>query len=70
MRSQRLNSGVVLLRIIYMELSSIVIIWLIFFGIIGIIFLLMIRDTVRRKGRWGINLEKIQCPHCGAQPPI
>ncbi len=47
-----------------------VIVLLVFFGGIAIIFLPIIRDTIRRKGRWGINPEKIQCPRCGEQPPI
>jgi hypothetical protein len=26
---------------------------------------LMIRDTVRKKGNWGINLNPVICPSCG-----
>jgi len=31
-----------------------------------VLFACVIRDTVRRKGRWGINLETPKCPNCRA----
>jgi hypothetical protein len=31
--------------------------------VVGLI--LVVRDTVRRSGRWGINFTRIVCPHCG-----
>jgi hypothetical protein len=26
---------------------------------------LVVRDTIRRSGRWGINTKSIVCPRCG-----
>ena len=31
--------------------------------VIGITF--VIRDTVRKRGRWGINFRPVVCPNCG-----
>ncbi len=32
---------------------------------------LMVRDTVRRRGSFGINLKPVRCPECGeAAPPV
>jgi len=33
---------------------------------------LVVRDTIRRDGRWGINFDaaNIRCPECGARAPI
>ena len=30
---------------------------------------LVIRDTVRKKGRWGINTNQVYCPRCGEWAP-
>ncbi len=30
---------------------------------------LVVRDTARRSGRWGINLQPIRCPRCGLFAP-
>ena len=30
---------------------------------------LVIRDTVRRRGHWGINLRPVCCPECGEPAP-
>jgi hypothetical protein len=30
---------------------------------------LVVRDTVRRRGRWGINLNPVRCPACGEPAP-
>ena len=30
---------------------------------------LVVRDTVRKRGRWGINLRPVRCPECGAPAP-
>ena len=53
-----------------MELSAMIIILLLLFGGLTILFLLMLRDTFRRKGHWGINLESKGCPRCGEQLPM
>ncbi|MFO0927218.1 MAG: hypothetical protein U0736_09285 [Gemmataceae bacterium] len=31
---------------------------------------LVIRDTVRRRGVWGINLRPVRCPACGEPAPV
>lgn len=31
---------------------------------------LVVRDTVRRRGRWGINLRPVVCPECGEPAPV
>lgn len=33
--------------------------------ILTISFCIVIRDSIRREGKMGINLEKIKCPRCG-----
>ena len=38
------------------------------FGLVTGAFL-VIRDTVRKRGRWGINLRRVQCPECGEPAP-
>jgi hypothetical protein len=42
----------------------------------GLVFLtllvglvLVIRDTVRRRGNWGINTRPVACPECGEPAP-
>ena len=30
---------------------------------------LVIRDTIRRRGRWGINLRQVRCPECDEPAP-
>jgi hypothetical protein len=43
---------------------------------VGVVMLLVtlaafvVRDTIRRKGRWGINLSPTPCMHCGAWAPV
>ncbi|MBX7190482.1 MAG: hypothetical protein K1X94_00400 [Sandaracinaceae bacterium] len=34
-----------------------------------VMFALTVIDTVRQKGRWGINLAKTTCPSCGTPAP-
>lgn len=31
---------------------------------------LLIRDTVRKRGRWGINQRPVHCPECGEPAPV
>lgn len=38
--------------------------------VLGIGVFLVIRDTVRKRGRWGINLQPVQCPECGTSAPV
>lgn len=46
---------------------------IIIFSILFILFLgglcLVIRDSYRKEGRWGIDLKLIVCPRCGATAP-
>jgi hypothetical protein len=30
---------------------------------------LVVRDTLRRRGRWGINLRQVSCPRCASPMP-
>lgn len=31
---------------------------------------LVIRDTIRRKGKWGLNFSRVTCPNCGEPAPL
>ena len=31
---------------------------------------LVVRDTVRRRGKWGVNARPVFCPNCGEPAPI
>jgi hypothetical protein len=31
---------------------------------------LVVRDTIRRRGNWGINLRPVSCPECGEPAPV
>lgn len=31
---------------------------------------LVVRDTIRRRGKWGINTSPVQCPECGEPAPV
>ena len=35
-----------------------------------VVAVLAVRDTVRRRGRWGINTRKVYCAECGAPAPL
>jgi predicted RNA-binding Zn-ribbon protein involved in translation (DUF1610 family) len=42
----------------------------------GLVFLalavggfLVVRDTVRQRGKWGINAKQVYCPECGEPAP-
>ncbi len=39
------------------------------FVLAGVGLYLMIRDTVRRRGGWGVNVERVACPCCAADLP-
>jgi hypothetical protein len=30
---------------------------------------LVVRDTMRKRGRWGINTKQVYCPECGEPAP-
>jgi len=30
---------------------------------------LVVRDSIRRRGRWGLNFRHVQCPRCGTPAP-
>ncbi len=40
------------------------------FGLLVTGAVLMIRDTVRRRGRWGLNLQPAVCLKCGTPAPV
>lgn len=31
---------------------------------------LVVRDTIRGRGRWGVNMRAVQCPRCGEPAPV
>jgi hypothetical protein len=51
--------------------------WLIVLPLVGLMVLilgigaaLMIRDTIRRRGKWGLSFRPVNCPECGEPAPI
>jgi hypothetical protein len=38
-------------------------------GVFGIGAFLMVRDSIRRRGNWGLNFKPVHCPSCGAPAP-
>jgi len=46
---------------------------IIIFGIVGLLFIvgisLVVISTIRRKGKWGINLKHVICPKCQTPAP-
>ncbi|HYH66617.1 MAG TPA: hypothetical protein VD866_18120 [Urbifossiella sp.] len=42
---------------------------LLFLGLLGL-GVLVVRDTVRRSGKWGVNPRPIECPRCGEPAPL
>jgi hypothetical protein len=42
----------------------------VFVGFLVIGVVLVIRDTIRRRGRWGINLKQAVCTECGTPMPL
>ena len=40
------------------------------FGLLAVGAMLMIRDTIRRRGNWGINLKPGPCSQCGTPMPM
>jgi len=33
-------------------------------------FALMVRDTIRQRGKWGINFRRASCTECGEPMPL
>jgi len=46
-------------------MTFIITISLVIIGLVVGLFFLIILGTLRRKGRWGINLDIPECPNCG-----
>lgn len=42
---------------------------LLFLGLLGL-GALVVRDTVRGAGKWGVNTKPIECPNCGEPAPL
>jgi hypothetical protein len=40
------------------------------FGLLLVGFVLVVRDTIRGKGRWGVNTKPVFCKNCGAKAPV
>jgi hypothetical protein len=41
-----------------------------FFGFLAIGMVLVIRDTVRQRGNWGINFKRVVCTLCDTPMPM
>src|SRR4051812_32581001 len=41
-----------------------------FFLLLLVGLVLMVRDTVRQRGRWGINTKPARCKKCGQPAPV
>ncbi len=52
-----------------MDLVNLLLVLLLILGVGGVLLFPILRDTVRRKGRWGINLKSVNCPRCGESVP-
>ena len=43
-------------------------------GLVGVALVaaavVIVRDSRRRSGRWGINLTRVHCPSCGTPQPM
>ena len=46
------------------------IVWFICGFALLVLFTLVIASTIRKKGRWGINPTRPNCPDCGTPAPI
>ena len=44
--------------------------FVVLFGSLAIGLVLVVRDTLRQRGRWGINLKPAVCTQCGAPMPM
>lgn len=51
------------------NVPALVAVWLLGWGVTGLLLVLMVRDSVRRRGRWGVNLRRLACPRCDAKLP-
>lgn len=40
------------------------------FGSLSVGLFLVIRDTIRQRGKWGINLKPAACTQCGTPAPL
>ncbi len=43
---------------------------LVVFGVLGAGLVLVIRDTMRQRGKWGINWKPAACTECGTAAPV
>ncbi len=53
-----------LAKLIILPLSG-----LLFLGL-GVGLFLVIRDTLRGRGRWGVNSKPVRCPECDEPAPV
>lgn len=52
-----------------MDFVNLLLVLLITLVICGIFLFPLLRDSVRGKGRWGVNLKSVSCPKCGESAP-
>jgi hypothetical protein len=43
---------------------------LVMFSLLAVGGVLVIRDTMRKRGRWGMNFAPVRCPRCGEPAPV
>ena len=53
-----------LAKLIILPLSALV------FLTLGVGLFLVVRDTIRKSGKWGINTRPVRCPECGEPAPV
>ena len=46
-----------------------IVVGVMFLGLLGL-GALVVRDTVRGSGKWGVNTKPIECPRCGELAPL
>lgn len=47
-----------------------IIVSILIFGPLAVLWVLMIRDTIRKRGKWGINMRPVDCTQCGTPMPM
>ena len=51
-------------------MEYILVIAIIFCVLLAVGLFLIVRDTLRNKGKWGLNLKTVSCPKCGKKAPM
>ncbi|HMP61379.1 MAG TPA: hypothetical protein PKD86_18720 [Gemmatales bacterium] len=46
------------------------VVFLVMGALLAVGAVLVVRDTLRGRGRWGINFKRLHCPRCGEPAPF